>query len=230
MGGGSALGSRDHLPPTDPRRARAGYRSGMSELGHSYDGGLNGGGVIGGGRGSMHAPPPGRSRSMAVPGYGGHSDTEVFVPSHAHQQQYQQHPMGGGANSYYGSASAMTDMSGGAMGGRGYGGNPSSYGAGGGGMPLQHSFDGGMMGGGAGGGHAPVDQVYENTRAYPDERRAQAPPPPPRNVNFEDEMPTRNSRGGGGVLRGRTFDSDIESVTSAFSSHSAPHNRPRRPG
>ena len=59
-----------------------------------------------------------------------------------------------------------------------------------------------------------------------DDRRAQPPPPPPRNVNFEGDPPIRGSGG----PRGAPYDSDMISVTSALSSHSAPHQRPRRPG
>jgi hypothetical protein len=88
------------------------------------------------------------------------------------------------------------------------------------------------------------DPYYENTRvsqgyatdnAYPiEDRRAQPPPPPPRNVNFEGDPPIKSSGGPRGAPPvGRSIhygDSDMESVTSALSSHSAPHQRPRRPG
>ena len=93
-----------------------------------------------------------------------------------------------------------------------------------------------------------ADPYYENTRgpypmedrgpttsAYPvEDRRAQPPPPPPRNVNFEGDPPIKGSggpRGAPPIGRGHHYgDSDMESVTSALSSYSAPHQRPRRPG
>ena len=67
-----------------------------------------------------------------------------------------------------------------------------------------------------------------------EDRRAQPPPPPPRNVNFEGDPPIKSSggpRGAPPIGRSHHYgDSDMESVTSALSSHSAPHQRPRRPG
>lgn len=92
----------------------------------------------------------------------------------------------------------------------------------------------------------PADPYYENTLSrqqpsghmaggYPvDDRRAQPPPPPPRNVNFEGDPPIKSSGGPRGAPPiGRSLhygDSDMESVTSALSSHSAPHQRSRRLG
>ena len=81
---------------------------------------------------------------------------------------------------------------------------------------LQHQQGGGYPGGGP-----PLE-----------DRRAQPPPPPPRNVNFEGDPPIKSSGGPRGAPPiGRHYgESDMESVTSALSSHSAPHQRPRRPG
>ena len=97
-----------------------------------------------------------------------------------------------------------------------------------------------------GGTKVGYDPYYENTRgpypmedrgpsSYPvEDRRAQPPPPPPRNVNFEGDPPIKGSGGPRGAPPiGRVHhygDSDMESVTSALSSYSAPHQRPRRPG
>lgn len=82
-------------------------------------------------------------------------------------------------------------------------------------------------------GHIPQQQVTGG--GYPvDDRRAQPPPPPPRNVNFEGDPPIKSSGGPRGAPPiGRSLhygDSDMESVTSALSSHSAPHQRSRRLG
>ena len=80
------------------------------------------------------------------------------------------------------------------------------------------------MGRGGAGGMQPLSGAG---MGFPvDDRRAQPPPPPPRNVNFEGDPPIR----GGGGPRGAPYDSDMISVTSALSSHSAPHQRARRPG
>jgi hypothetical protein len=93
---------------------------------------------------------------------------------------------------------------------------------------------------------------------YYNDRRAAAPPPPPRDRDFAasgdpyrqpvdvrrgplrappgpmDPMRTGEIMGSGGHLGPRHpaefFDSDMESVTSAFSSQSAPHARGKRPG
>ena len=127
----------------------------------------------------------------------------------------------------------------------------SSYGAGGGysDTEVMAAASTGRYYDGRGGGAVPQDPYYENTMGrggvgaggmqpqppsaggagmgFPvDDRRAQPPPPPPRNVNFEGDPPIR----GGGGPRGAPYDSDMISVTSALSSHSAPHQRPRRPG
>ena len=93
---------------------------------------------------------------------------------------------------------------------------------------------------------------------YYNDRRAAAPPPPPRDRDFANDPyrqpldsgvrrgpmrpqpgsmdPSRTGEmmGSGGHLGPRHpaefFDSDMESVTSAFSSQSAPHTRGKRPG
>jgi len=98
-------------------------------------------------------------------------------------------------------------------------------------------------------GRAPRDDRPAGSGYYAD-RRAAGPPPPPRDVPPHDPY----AAGPGGILRrgpplrhpggpgdgpgppggprppAEWFDSDIESVTSAFSSQSAPHARHRRPG
>jgi hypothetical protein len=183
----------------------AGYHS-------SYDGGLNNG------RGH-NLQSSNRSRSMGhasnVPYGGGYSDTEVMAPSAAN-------------NRYYNDAHAQQQ--------RGY-------------APPPHDpyYENTRTGGGQGGVNSvtaannAVGGQQGGVGGYPEDRRAQPPPPPPRNVNFEGDPPTRGSGGPRKAppihgARGRshndsTFvDSDMESVTSAFSSHSAPHQRSRRPG
>ena len=87
--------------------------------------------------------------------------------------------------------------------------------------------------GGVGHGGMGIPTATSMGSAYPmDDRRAQPPPPPPRNVNFEGDPPTRGSGGPRGAPTvGGHFESDMISVTSALSSHSAPlQQRPRRPG
>ena len=93
---------------------------------------------------------------------------------------------------------------------------------------------------------------YGGQQPYYNDRRAAAPPPPPRDRDFaavgdpyrqrgplrQPQMdPTRSGEMmGSGVHLGprhptaEFFDSDMESVTSAFSSQSAPHVRGKRPG
>ena len=84
------------------------------------------------------------------------------------------------------------------------------------------------------GSMAPTQQGGGGYGGPIEDRRAQPPPPPPRNVNFEGDPPIKSSggpRGAPPVGRSHHYgDSDMESVTSALSSHSAPHQRPRRPG
>ena len=91
----------------------------------------------------------------------------------------------------------------------------------------------------------------QQQQPYYNDRRAAAPPPPPRDRDFAaagdpyrqrgplrppqmDPMRTGEMMGSGGHLGPRHptefFDSDMESVTSAFSSQSAPHVRGKRPG
>ena len=94
-----------------------------------------------------------------------------------------------------------------------------------GGAPQQDPYYENTMGRGGAGGMQPPSAAAG--MGFPaDDRRAQPPPPPPRNVNFEGDPPIRGSGG----PRGAPYDSDMISVTSALSSHSAPHQRPRRPG
>ena len=94
-------------------------------------------------------------------------------------------------------------------------------------------------------------QQQQQQQPYYNDRRAAAPPPPPRDRDFAaagdpyrqrgplrppqmDPMRTGEMMGSGGHLGPRHptefFDSDMESVTSAFSSQSAPHVRGKRPG
>ena len=181
----------------------------------SYDGGLNNGQMYQ--QRGQHLNPSTRSRSMGQ--YGGYSDTEVMVPTHDQR--------------YYDPAAMPPAASG--RGHIGYGGHASQQ------QPPM-----GMAQGGSGN----FDPYYENTRAQQqpprqmdpsggyagggplEDRRAQPPPPPPRNVNFEGDPPIKPAGGPRGApTLGRHYgESDMESVTSALSSHSAPHQRPRRPG
>ena len=227
-GGGQGLPSTtapatsNRMPPGGGRAGLRGMEQGVTggSMGGyapyhaSYDEGLNNGQIQRGH--SLH--PSTRSRSMGH--YGGYSDTEVMVPTNDQR--------------YYDPA-APAPAGGRAM---GYGAGPAPQ------QPV------GLSQGGSGN----FDPYYENMRAQQppmqapmaplaqqggyggsfEDRRAQPPPPPPRNVNFEGDPPIKSSggpRGAPPIGRKHHYgDSDMESVTSALSSHSAPHQRPRRPG
>ena len=197
------------LPPSGSNRLASASNSRGGGMQRSMDGTMPyhassyEAGLNGRGQG-LH--PSTRSRSMGP--YGGYSDTEVMMAPSQSQTGGQ----------YYGT-----------------------------GEPMHSGSTGGMAGVGVvGTSKMGYDPYYENTRgpypmedrgpsSYPvEDRRAQPPPPPPRNVNFEGDPPIKGSGGPRGAPPiGRVHhygDSDMESVTSALSSYSAPHQRPRRPG
>lgn len=140
------------------------------------------------------------TRSRSMGHYGGYSDTEIMVNDQRYNYQDQNRGL----------------YAGGTQGGY----NSAS-------VPTSDPYYENTMGRGS--------NTLTSTGMYPaEDRRAQPPPPPPRNVNFEGDPPIKSSggpRGAPPVGRSHHYgDSDMESVTSALSSHSAPHQRPRRPG
>ena len=144
----------------------------------------------------------GRSRTVTNP-YGGYSDTEVMGPT--------------AENRLYGRDPYMDRSRDDRYGGNRSGGYYDDHR----GMPP-HRDPGGMPPGPPGPGY------NENLG----DERVRGPPPPPRQGVPTHERSQRIPRP---IIADHAhgefaMDSDIESVTSAFSSHSAPHARGRRPG
>ena len=202
-------------------RLRGAEGGGMHASYHtSYDGGLNNG------QRGQNLHPSTRSRSMGH--YGGYSDTEVMLhPASTDPQRYYDAGGGMGRAPLHSGYPSSGPVPGGQFSGDPYYENMRTQGPHGA-VPQGPVGPMGPM--------PPVSsQAGMGVGGYPvEDRRAQPPPPPPRNVNFEGDPPIKSSGGPRGAPPiGRSLhygDSDMESVTSALSSHSAPHQRPRRPG